>query len=156
MRLEQALRELHILKEAAGTPAVQRSSAEHDAWKAKVIVVMRNALGADSSTLERFTQLRYSVGIWTGSPDEPERDRQYFAAQVLRASALIDAAIYEIELKIDSGGPRSRLRPPVLAARFFLSTVTTARQNMRWRVSWSVSPDRRQSSWMSRPVEDAR
>ncbi|MCA1606184.1 MAG: nucleotide-binding protein [Acidobacteria bacterium] len=98
MRSDRALVEMKALKEAAATAEVQRSSAAHDAWKAKVIVVMRQALGDQSTTLDRFTNLRYTVGLWTGAPVEAERDRRYFASQVTRAAALIDAAIYEVEL----------------------------------------------------------
>lgn len=101
MKLDRALTELAALKEAAATPEVQREGAAHDAWKAKVIVVLRQALGERSTTLERFTDIRYHVGVWSGAPGEAERDRQYFAEQVTRAAALIDAAVYEVELMVE-------------------------------------------------------
>ena len=101
MRSDRALAELKALREAAATPEVQREGAAHDAWKAKVIVVMRQVLGDKSPTLDRFTNLRYSVGVWGGSPGEAEDDRRYFAGQVTRAAALIDAAIYEFELRAE-------------------------------------------------------
>jgi predicted nucleotide-binding protein len=101
---DRAVAELKTLKKDAGTPEVQREGAAHDAWKAKVIAVMRQALGDESTTLERFTELRYYVGVWCGSPGEDARDRQYFASQVTRAGALLDAAIYEVELMAE--GPQ--------------------------------------------------
>lgn len=63
-----------------------------------MIVVMRQVLGDKSTTLDRFTDLRYSVGVWSGRRARAEDDRRYFAGQVTRAAALIDAAIYEVEL----------------------------------------------------------
>lgn len=70
-----------------------------------MIVVMRQALGDRSTTLERFTDLRYHVGVWSGAPGEAERDRQYFAEQVTRAAALVDAAVYEVELMAEGEQP---------------------------------------------------
>lgn len=112
-RLDRALVELKALKEAASTAKVQREGATHDGWKAKVIVVMRQALGDQSTTLDRFTDLRYTVGIWTGAPGEAEDDRRYFASQVARAVALIDAAIYEIELMTEGQSTETEPVPGV-------------------------------------------
>jgi hypothetical protein len=101
MRSDRTLAELKALREAAATPEVQREGPAHDAWNAKTIMVMRQALGDKSTTLDRFTNLSYFIGVWNGAPGEVERDRQYFASQVTRAAALIDAAIYEVELMAD-------------------------------------------------------
>lgn len=56
------------------------------------------ALGSDSATLAKFRELRYTVGIWTGAPGEDARDARFFAERVQEAAALLEAAIYEIEL----------------------------------------------------------
>lgn len=107
MKLDRALTELRALKEAAATPEVQRSGAEHDAWRAKTLVVMRQALGEESTTLKQFDKFRYQIGVWSGAPGEAERDRRYFASRVTRAVALIDAAIYEVELAAEGQEPAS-------------------------------------------------
>lgn len=95
----QATEELVKLRDQAASPEVQRDGADHDAWKAKVDVVMATSLGPESPTLEKFRALNYSVGVWTGGPGEAEADARYFASQVDRASGLIDAAIYELGLR---------------------------------------------------------
>ncbi|MGH3937399.1 MAG: TIR domain-containing protein [Pseudonocardiaceae bacterium] len=105
--------ELKALKEAAAAEEVQRSGAAHEAWKAKVIVVMRQVLGDQSATLDRFTNLRYTVGFWTGASGEAERDRQYFASRVTHAAALIDAAIYEVELMSEGQNPETEPVPGI-------------------------------------------
>jgi predicted nucleotide-binding protein len=109
MRSDRALAELKALREAAATPEVQSGGAAHDAWKAKVTVVMRQVLGDKSTTLDRFTNHRYTVGVWTGAPGEAEDDLRYFAGQVTRAAALIDAAIYEVELMAE--GQSAEIEP---------------------------------------------
>jgi len=91
--------ELLTLKGEAANPEVRRSGPAHDAWKAKVVVVMTEALGSESDTLRKFRDLRYSIGIWSGAPGEAAQDARYFADQVDRAAALLDAALYEAELR---------------------------------------------------------
>ncbi|MGW4394923.1 TIGR02391 family protein [Amycolatopsis nivea] len=99
MKPEQAIAELEELKsEAETSPLVQASTPAHRAWKAKVVAVLENSLGPDSSVLKQFVALRYSVGIWTGAPGEKDRDARYFRGRVADAVALIDAAIYELGL----------------------------------------------------------
>jgi len=56
-----------------------------------------------STRLQEFRSIRYFIGISTGAPDEAEKDRQFFASQVRRAAALIDSAIYELELLSETG-----------------------------------------------------
>jgi predicted nucleotide-binding protein len=111
MKPERALVELRALRAAAEDPEVRRPGAAHDTWKAKAIALLRNALGAESPTLERFADFRYHIGIWTGAPGEAERDRQYFSERVTRAAALLDAAIYEVDLMADGQQPESRGTP---------------------------------------------
>jgi hypothetical protein len=59
---------------------------------------------AISRTLQDFRNLSHHIGIYTGAPGEVESDRQYFASQVRRAAALIDAAIFELELVVPDEG----------------------------------------------------
>jgi len=101
MDSQRAAQELQDLRQQAETPEVCRSGPAHRSWKAKVDAVVRAVLGADSETLREFREVRYHVGIWTGAPGENERDARYFASQVGVAAALIDAAIYELELRND-------------------------------------------------------
>jgi predicted nucleotide-binding protein len=98
----RAVEELRNLRALAETPEVQRWGPEHSSWKAKVMAVMENSLGKESSTLHQFNELRYGLGIWTGDPGEAQQDAQYFAETVKEAAGLIDAAIYQLELQFES------------------------------------------------------
>jgi hypothetical protein len=104
MEPSRALAELRSLREQAKTDEVRESGPAHKAWKAKVDAIMRAALADDSPTLLEFRDLRYHLGMWTGSPGEAERDARYFASRVGDAAALVDAAIYQLELVDDSTG----------------------------------------------------
>jgi hypothetical protein len=98
---ERAIAELKALKQqAADNSQIQASTPAHREWKTKVIAVLERSLGKDSSTVQQFTNMSYSVGVWTGSPGEAQRDAQYFRRRVEDAIALIDAAMYELELSV--------------------------------------------------------
>jgi len=101
MQPSQAIRELQKLKQQATTDEVQVSGPAHDSWKTKVRVVLQRALGPGATVLGEFEKVRYSLGIYTGGPGEEERDRLRFAEGVRSAVALIDAAIYELQLEQD-------------------------------------------------------
>ncbi|WP_375504867.1 TIR domain-containing protein [uncultured Jatrophihabitans sp.] len=96
-----AIRELRKLRDQADTSEVRREGPAHSEWRSKVRAVMQRSLGPSSTALESFEGVSYTVGIWTGSPGEDERDRHYFHGQVGEAAAFIDAAIYELELDLD-------------------------------------------------------
>lgn len=104
MKPEIAAAELRALVEEADDTDVQRSGPASGRWKAKSEAVMGAALGSDSATLAKFRDMRYSVGIWTGDPGEDARDARFFAARVQEAAALLEAAIYEIELTSAEAG----------------------------------------------------
>lgn len=95
-RAAQELRKLHA---EASTPEVRREGPVHRAWKAKADALMEGSLGKDSETLRGFRELRYHVGIYTGAPGEAEEDARYFGNRVDEAAALIEAAIYQLELQ---------------------------------------------------------
>ena len=103
---ERAIEELRKLRDQARTPEVRRAGPEHAAWKAKVNGVIKSALGPDSDTLHGFRDVRYHIGVYSGAPGEAEQDAKYFASRVDRAVALIDAAIYELELQAEPEGQR--------------------------------------------------
>jgi predicted nucleotide-binding protein len=63
---------------------------------------MATVLGPESGTLHSFRDVNYHIGVWMGAPGEKEEDARYFASQVERASALIDAAIYELEFRANA------------------------------------------------------
>lgn len=94
----RAASELRKLYAEASDPEVRRQGPAHETWKAKADAVMERSLGRDSQTLHEFRDLRYHVGIWTGAPGEAEQDARYFANRVDDAAALIEAAIYQLEL----------------------------------------------------------
>ena len=54
---------------------------------------MERSLGGESSTVQQFKSLSYSIGIWTGAPGEAEQDALYFRRRVQDAAALLEAAI---------------------------------------------------------------
>lgn len=99
----QAIARLQELHAEATSPEVQVEGADHDAWRAKADAVLSAALGSKSNTLRSFRDISYHIGVWTGAPGEADADAQYFAGQVGRARALIEAAIYELGLHIEEG-----------------------------------------------------
>ena len=104
MKPEAAIEELRKLKQQTSEdPQVQAATPQHKEWKAKVVAVLERTLGADSSTVQQFKELRYDIGIWSGAPGEAEQDARYFRERVQDAAALIGAAIYELELS--AGAP---------------------------------------------------
>jgi hypothetical protein len=102
----RAARELQKLRDQAALPGIQRSGPDHKTWKAKVDAVMHGGLGQGSETLREFRDLHYHIGVYSGAPGEAAEDARFFAERVGDAAALIDAAIYELELKdgTDEGG----------------------------------------------------
>lgn len=98
MKPEVAAAELRSLVEQTDDAEVQRWGPANEKWKAQAEAVMAAVLGAESATLTKFRDVRYSIGIWTGAPGEKERDARYFIGRVKEAAALLEAAIYEIEL----------------------------------------------------------
>jgi predicted nucleotide-binding protein len=97
MRAEDAREASKQLRTEAAKPDVRRDGPAHSGWQAKVEAVMAKALGPDSATLDKFRNVSYSIGIWTGAPGEDARDARFFAEQTERAAAYIDAAIYELD-----------------------------------------------------------
>jgi Protein of unknown function (Hypoth_ymh) len=107
LKPERAIEELGKLKEQAlNDPQIQAETPDHRGWKAKAIAVLTGSLGTESSTVQQFTSLSYSIGIYTGAAGEAERDALYFRGKVHDAVALIDAAIYELDLSI--GAPAAQ------------------------------------------------
>jgi predicted nucleotide-binding protein len=93
-----AIAQLQKLKEEAELPEVRASTPAHESWKAKVEAILAASLGKDAPVLEKFKNVSYWIGIYTGAPGEAERDAAYFANAVSEAVGLIDAAIFELEL----------------------------------------------------------
>jgi predicted nucleotide-binding protein len=108
---DRAVQELTRLRNQAEQPEIQWEGPDHTRWKASVDAVMANSLPATSTTLQEFRGLRYSVGFWSGAPGEEERDRRYFKNQVGRAAALIDSAIFELELQGPTATPSHHRNP---------------------------------------------
>jgi predicted nucleotide-binding protein len=104
---DRAIEELRKLRDQAGTPEVQREGPEHAAWKAKVNEVIKSALGNDSEMLREFSNIRYHIGIYSGAPGEAEENAKFFASRVDRAVALLDAAIYLLELQAEPEGQQA-------------------------------------------------
>lgn len=103
MKPEQAISALRDLQQQArDVPPIQTSGPEHGAWTAKVVAVLDRGLGPTVSTVERFKKLRYSRHIYTGQSAELSARADYFRAQVMRAILLLDAAVYELELLVQT------------------------------------------------------
>ena len=116
MRPSRAAEELRKLRAQADTPQIQRQGPEHRAWKAKADAVIQGALGKDSETLREFRDLRYQFAVWAEAPGETEEDARFFSSAVMNAAALIDAAIYQLELQNepDEGlSPEQETRGPI-------------------------------------------
>lgn len=111
MSPEQAKDELRRLRaQAEDFSEIQQEGPEHDEWKASIDAVMARSLPANSLTLREFRNVVYSIGIYTGAPGEDVIDQRYFASQVRRAAALVDAAIFELDLRAPDSVPRHEER----------------------------------------------
>lgn len=99
---ERAIEELRKLRVEADRPEVRTDGPAHGAWKAKVDAILTATLGKDSETLRKFREVSYHIGIYSGAVGEAERDARYFAEGLARATGLIDAAIFELELKAET------------------------------------------------------
>lgn len=97
----------------AGVPA------DFGKWRERTAAALRVALGKDHPVAIQFTDIRYGLSMWTSStPDSAWAEAQ--ADGVREAIALLEAAIYEIEL--DGGSttesPSSAVKGPVGDAVF--------------------------------------
>ena len=101
----QAIVELRKLRLEALSGDIQRRGPEHQAWKAKVDVVMLGGLGPDSETLSKFRKIRYETYVF-----DTHHNETYFKARMQDAVGLIEAAIYELEL--DDGADQGSTVPP--------------------------------------------
>lgn len=102
MNPDRAIQQLTALRSEADSPNIQASTPEHEAWKAKVEFVLGASLGKDSVMLKKFNEVSYSIGFWMGGPEEAARDAEYFRGAVAEAVALIDAAMYQLDLMIEA------------------------------------------------------
>lgn len=89
-----ALLEQQIEEANAGNPA------DFNLWRQKTDVTLRNTLGDANPLYESFTNIAYSLSVWTsGTPDSAWERAQ--ARGVRQAIAILEAAKLEVEL---SGG----------------------------------------------------
>ncbi|GAA3595542.1 hypothetical protein GCM10022198_19250 [Klugiella xanthotipulae] len=101
MKPERAIIELRNLNDcAASDPAVQADTPANKEWKAKVQAVLQQSLGSDSTIVEDFSKLKYSMGFWTGAPGEDEIHAEFFRSRMRDACSIIDAAIYVLEIAV--------------------------------------------------------
>ena len=104
-----------LVAEASDEPAIREDGPRHQKWRASVDAVLANSLVAKPQTLERFRGVNYHIGVWTGAPGEAEQDRRYFAGQVDEAVAIVEAAIFELEMLAESESS-SRVAPNQVGA----------------------------------------
>jgi hypothetical protein len=124
------VQDLAKLREETATPEVRREGPTHDSWKAKVDAVMAASLGGDSETLRKFRAVRYHLGVWSGAPGEAEQDAQFFAQGADRAVALIDAAIFQLELEAEPEEEQSVTNRTEPTGPIFWSTGVTRHESM--------------------------
>lgn len=93
-----AIRELTSLRDAAmNEESLKLDTPAHEEWKAKALAVLESSL-PNSSTTEKFKNLSYWIGIYSGAPGEQERDAAYFRSRVAEACGYLSAAVYELQL----------------------------------------------------------
>ena len=98
LKPEIAIRELTLLRDAAlSEEQLKVDSPAHEEWKAKALAVLEASI-PDSSTTEKFKNLSYWIGIYSGAPGERERDAAYFRSRVVEACGYLSAAVYELQL----------------------------------------------------------
>lgn len=104
MRAEKAIEALEVLKAEAATPAVMNGGEHLTAWKGKVRGVLVAALGSEDHLVQRFDAVRYSLGMWsTSTPDY--RFVQARHAGIRNACGVVDAALYQLRLRVDDEEP---------------------------------------------------
>jgi predicted nucleotide-binding protein len=102
MDIAALLGELRALRAQGDAPEMRTEGPSHTAWRAKADAILRRALGEASPTLAAFRSISFEADFWTGSPGEFDAYQRVFADGVARACALIDAAIYEVEIVVAS------------------------------------------------------
>lgn len=97
MRPERAIAALQELKGIAEETSDLTTDADLTSWQGKVRGVFVAALGQTDHLIERFDEVRYSLGFWTDSTPESAwvSARQ---AGVREACGVIDAALYQLHL----------------------------------------------------------
>jgi len=104
MRAERAIDALEGLKKEATTPAVMSGGEHLTAWKGKVRGVLVAALGGDDHLVQRLDDVRYTLGAWsTSTPNY--RFEQARHGGIRNACGVIDAAIYQLRLRVDDEEP---------------------------------------------------
>lgn len=107
MRAEKGIDALEALKEEARTPAVMNGGEHLTAWKGKVRGVLVAALGSDDHLVQRFDKVRYSLSMVTsGTPDHHFDQARH--GGIRNACGVIDAAVYQLRLRIDDDEPVDR------------------------------------------------
>jgi len=98
MKPSHAILELRTLQLESEKPELRRSGPEHELWKASVITVMSRSLGNESEILFKFRSMRYLPSSYYLTPEGEAGAAKYFSDRVRDAVALIEAAIFELNL----------------------------------------------------------
>lgn len=102
MKTDRAITELRALITEAQNPEIQVDSPEHKRWKQKTLAVLHQSLGKGNTSVHRFENLHFRIGIHgNGSAQEKAEDARYFASKLKDAVAILEAAVYELELSVD-------------------------------------------------------
>jgi hypothetical protein len=106
MNRDRTVEQLRALIDQSADQSVRREGPANVSWKARAEAVLLGALGPESATLAKFRDVRYTVGVWSGDPGEDARDARHFADAVDVAAALLEAAIFEVEV-LQGDGPQT-------------------------------------------------
>lgn len=102
MRPDRAIEELTRLKDEAETGETKSGGEALTAWRGKVRGVLVSAVGADDHLVERFDKVRYSLGFWTERTPRSAYENARLGG-IRTACGLIDAAVYQLRLKLEDG-----------------------------------------------------
>ncbi|MFJ9663633.1 TIGR02391 family protein [Streptomyces sp. NPDC101219] len=98
MQTRQAIQSLKQLKDEAQEEGLHlQADDKFSSWKGRVQSVLTRALGVDHHLTRSFTENEYGLSIFTSStPDSAWNEA--FLNGVKRATGIIDAALFELEL----------------------------------------------------------
>lgn len=104
MRADKAIEALEALKEEAANQQVTNGGEHWTAWKGKVRGVLVAALSKDDHLIDRFDDVRYSLGMWSTSTPQHHFDQARHGG-IRNACGIIDAALYQLRLRMEDDEP---------------------------------------------------
>lgn len=86
-----------LLEQLGGLEGSSSDSLEFQKWRRDTEIAIKHVFVKDDDNLKRFTANRYTPALFGAGTDNSSYDREAFEQGVVRAKALLQAMITEIE-----------------------------------------------------------